>query len=207
MAARRSGLLVDDEVRTLGDDLEVVVGDERRDLDDHVARGIEPRHLEVHPRQHRATVGGAYARPMPFELPVLVADSAVTPGYARPGDAGLDLSARIGVVLEAGGGRALVPTGISVAIPLGWAGFVQPRSGLALRHGVTVLNAPGLIDAGYRDELAVILVNTDPYEDYEVRPGDRIAQLVIQRVEQVSVVVVERLAGENRGGGFGHTGS
>ena len=129
------------------------------------------------------------------------------PSYARPGDGGADLYARIGAVLKAGGGRALVPTGIRLAIPEGYAGFVQPRSGMAARHGVTVANSPGLIDAGYRDEVAVILVNTDPADDFEVRRGDRIAQLVIKRVEQARFVAVEDLPESSRGrGGFGHTG-
>ena len=129
------------------------------------------------------------------------------PAYARAGDAGADLVAREGVVVKAGGGRALVPTGIAVAIPDGYAGFVQPRSGLALRHGVTCLNAPGLIDSGYRDEVRVLLVNTDPSDDFEVRRGDRIAQLVIQRVEQAEWRVVDALDDSERGaGGFGHTG-
>ncbi|HLG92602.1 MAG TPA: dUTP diphosphatase, partial [Acidimicrobiales bacterium] len=92
-------------------------------------------------------------------------------------------------------------------IPVGYAGFVQPRSGLALRHGVTCLNTPGLIDPGYRDEVRVLLVNTDPQLDYEVRRGDRIAQLVVLRVEQVRLVVVDELAASQRGtGGWGHTG-
>ncbi len=129
------------------------------------------------------------------------------PSYARPGDAGADLVARIDVTLEAGGGRALVPTGVALAIPEGWAGFVQPRSGLALRHGVTCLNTPGLIDAGYRDELCVLLVNTDPLTSYQVHRGDRIAQLVIQRVEAVTFVPVAELSETGRGhGGFGSTG-
>lgn len=129
------------------------------------------------------------------------------PAYSRPGDAGLDLYARAEAVLRAGGGRALVPTGIRLAIPEGYAGFVQPRSGLALRHGVTLVNTPGLIDSGYRDELAVILVNTDPVEDFAVQRGDRIAQLVVQRVEHVALVEVGELAETARGrGGFGHTG-
>src|ERR1700677_3282197 len=106
------------------------------------------------------------------ELPV--------PAYARQGDAGADLFARAPVTLPPRGGRALVPTGLVVAIPEGFAGFVQPRSGLALRHGVTCLNTPGLIDSGYRGELSVLLVNTDPVSTYEVNRGDRIAQLVIQ---------------------------
>jgi dUTP pyrophosphatase len=132
------------------------------------------------------------------------------PSYARLGDAGADLLARIDLTLAAGGGRALVPTGVAMAIPEGYAGFVQPRSGLALRHGVTCLNTPGLIDSGYRDELAVLLVNTDPDTTYEVCRGDRIAQLVIQRVESVAFVEVggvDELGDSERGlGGFGSTG-
>jgi dUTP pyrophosphatase len=129
------------------------------------------------------------------------------PVYARAGDAGCDLRAREPVSLPPGGGRALVPTGIAVAIPQGYAGFVQPRSGLALRHGVTCLNTPGLIDAGYRDELRVLLVNTDPSEPYKVERGDRIAQLVIQRVEQADFEVVDELPLSERGqGGFGSSG-
>jgi dUTP pyrophosphatase len=131
------------------------------------------------------------------------------PSYARPGDAGADLYARQEAVIGAGGGRALVPTGVVVAIPPGYAGFVQPRSGLALRHGVTCLNTPGLIDSGYRGELAVLLVNTDPREDYLVRRGDRIAQLVVQQVAQATFVAVgeAELPPADRGvGGFGHTG-
>jgi dUTP pyrophosphatase len=143
-----------------------------------------------------------------LEVPVLHLDTALAlPSYARPGDAGADLVAREDVVLAAGGGRALVPTGVAVAIPEGYAGFVLPRSGLALRHGVTCLNTPGLIDAGYRDELRVLLVNTDPKEDYEVRRGDRIAQLVIQPVECAAFAPVATLPESERGtGGFGHTG-
>jgi len=129
------------------------------------------------------------------------------PAYARPGDAGADLLAREDAKLPAGGGRALIPTGVALAIPEGYAGFVQPRSGLALRHGITCLNTPGLIDSGYRDELRVLLVNTDPHEDYVVRRGDRIAQLVIQKVEQAAWTAVEELDGSDRGlGGFGHSG-
>jgi len=128
------------------------------------------------------------------------------PSYARAGDAGADLVAREDAVLEPSGGRALIPTGVAVAIPDGYAGFVQPRSGLALRHGVTCLNTPGLIDAGYRDELKVLLVNTDPTEPYKVTRGDRIAQLVIQRVEHASFTPVDELPPSERGGGFGHTG-
>ncbi len=143
-----------------------------------------------------------------ISVPVVRVDPELPlPGYARDGDAGADLVARTDVTLRAGGGRAVVPTGIALAIPPGYAGFVQPRSGLALRHGVTCLNTPGLIDAGYRDELAVLLVNTDPATDYEVRRGDRIAQLVIQRVETADFVEVDELADSHRGlGGFGSTG-
>ena len=126
------------------------------------------------------------------------------PSYARSGDAGADLVARTDVVL-APGARVAVPTGIAVAIPRGYAGFVQPRSGVALKHGVTVINTPGLIDSGYRDEVKVALVNLSD-APYEVRRGDRIAQLVIQAVEQVSFVPVEDLDTTDRDGGFGHTG-
>jgi dUTP pyrophosphatase len=132
------------------------------------------------------------------------------PTYAKPGDAGADLVARRGAVLPAHGGRALVPTGMAVAIPEGYAGLVLPRSGLALRHGVTCLNAPGLIDAGYRGELQVILVNHDAAEEYIVSRGDRIAQLVIVRVEEAvfALVGAEGLGQAARGsGGFGHTGT
>jgi dUTP pyrophosphatase len=145
---------------------------------------------------------------MALAIPVVRLDPDLPlPDYARAGDAGADLLARTEVTLSAGGGRAAVPTGIALAIPPGHAGFVQPRSGLALRHGVTCLNSPGLIDAGYRDELAVLLVNTDPATDYVVHRGDRIAQLVIQRVERATFVPVEALGSSERGhGGFGSTG-
>lgn len=144
----------------------------------------------------------------PLEVQVKLLDPELgAPAYARQGDAGADLRARTEVTIPPGGGRALVPTGIAVAIPPGYGGFVQPRSGLALRHGVTVLNSPGLIDAGYRDELKVLLVNTDPTTAYQVRRGDRIAQLVVKRVEHVAFVPVKELPGSERGlGGFGHSG-
>jgi dUTP pyrophosphatase len=131
------------------------------------------------------------------------------PRYARDGDAGADLLARSAVVLAAGGGRAVVPTGVAVAIPDGYAGFVLPRSGLAARHGITCLNTPGLVDSGYRGELQVVLVNLDPANDYEVNRGDRIAQLVILRADQVAfeLVTADELGASERGaGGFGHTG-
>lgn len=129
------------------------------------------------------------------------------PAYATEGDAGADLVAAEAVTLAPGGGRALVATGAAIAIPLGYAGFVQPRSGLALRHGVTCLNTPGLIDSGYRGELKVLLVNTDPSVAFEIARGDRIAQLVIQRVEHANFVEVDELPSSERGdGGFGSTG-
>lgn len=128
------------------------------------------------------------------------------PAYAKDGDAGIDLYAREHVFVSSGGGRALVPTGIAVAIPPGHGGFLLPRSGLALKHGISLLNAPGLIDAGYRDEVKVIVVNTDPVESYEIHRGDRIAQLVILPVEPIRWIVEDSFEGEHRGGGFGHTG-
>ncbi|MFT3851667.1 MAG: dUTP diphosphatase [Ilumatobacteraceae bacterium] len=128
------------------------------------------------------------------------------PTYAHPGDAGLDLRAREDAVVAPAGGRALVPTGLAVAIPPGHAGFVLPRSGNALNHGVTMANSPGLIDAAYRGELKVVLLNTDPTEPFVVKRGERIAQLVVQRVEEVTWQVVDTLEGDDRGGGFGHTG-
>lgn len=145
-----------------------------------------------------------------LEVPLVRLDPDLpVPSYAHQGDAGADLYAREDVVLAPRGGRTLVPTGVAVALPPGYAGFVLPRSGLALRHGVTCLNTPGLIDAGYRDELRVLLVNTDPTAAYEVKRGDRIAQLVIQAVESAkfSETGQEDLPESTRGrGGFGHTG-
>ena len=128
------------------------------------------------------------------------------PEPAHPGDAGLDLRARTDAILPAAGGRVLVPTGIAIAIPPGFAGFVLPRSGIALAHGVGLANSPGLIDSAYRGEIKVVLLNTDPHEPFAVRRGERIAQLVVQRVEHVTWVPVDRLDGDDRGGGFGHTG-
>ncbi len=129
------------------------------------------------------------------ELPV--------PAYAYQGDAGCDLYSRVDKCLMPGE-RALIPTGIAVAIPEGFAGFVQPRSGLAARHGVGIVNTPGLIDSKYRGEVAVILVNHDQLNEFHIQRGDKIAQLVIQRVEQVDFRVVEELDGTARGPrGFG----
>ncbi|MGH8895775.1 MAG: dUTP diphosphatase [Egibacteraceae bacterium] len=128
------------------------------------------------------------------------------PSYAHPGDAGLDLRAREHVTL-APGERTVVPTGVAVAVPPGCVGLVHPRSGLAARHGVTLVNAPGTIDAGYRGEVKVILANLDPAEPVHLARGDRIAQLVVQRVETVCVQEVSDLDETARGlGGFGSTG-
>ncbi len=129
------------------------------------------------------------------------------PAREHDGDAGYDLRARCDAYIAPAGGRALVPTGIALALPPGCAGFVQPRSGLALRHGVTCLNTPGLIDSGYRDEVRVLLVNLDPRASFEVRRGDRIAQLVVQRVEAIEWAEVDTLGETTRGtGGWGSTG-
>jgi len=131
------------------------------------------------------------------------------PRYAQPGDAGADLQARHDVQL-APGERALVPTGVAIALPAGYAAFVHPRSGLAARHGITVVNAPGTVDAGYRGEILVNLLNTDPAQPFAITRGDRIAQLVVQRVSQAHFVEVTSLPGSHRGdnghgasGGFG----
>jgi dUTP pyrophosphatase len=147
---------------------------------------------------------------MPDELVVRVVrlDAALPlPAYARAGDAGVDLVAREDTTLAPAGGRAMVPTGIAIELADGWAGFVLPRSGLAARHGITCLNAPGLIDSGYRDEIKVVLVNLDPSAPYDVQRGDRIAQLVVQRVAAVRWEEVGELSASLRGrGGFGHSG-
>ncbi len=132
---------------------------------------------------------------------------AVVPRYAKAGDAGCDLVAVESCTLRARGGRALVATGLAVAIPEGHGGFVLPRSGLAAKHGVTCANAPGLIDPGYRGEVKVALVNLDPEHDYEVKKGDRIAQLVVLAVSSASFLEVDELPRADRGeGGFGSSG-
>ncbi len=128
------------------------------------------------------------------------------PATAHNGDAGVDLYARENTMIPAGGGRVLMPTGLAVAIPLGYAGFVVPRSGMALKHGITLVNTPGIIDSGYRGELKVVIINTDPTIDYLVTRGDRVAQLLIQRIETIEWNEVNNLDGEDRGGGFGHSG-
>ena len=136
---------------------------------------------------------------------VLLAGAEV-PAYAHPGDAGADLTAAESVTL-APGARATVGTGTAIALPAGYAALVVPRSGLAARHGISIVNAPGLIDAGYRGEIRVTLINTDNHEPYTVNSGDRIAQLVVQPVSQARFTRVERLPGSQRGSaGFGSTG-
>lgn len=141
------------------------------------------------------------------EIPVVRLDSELPlPSYAHDGDAGIDLLAREDAVVAAGGGRVLMPTGIALALPRGFAGFVLPRSGLALKHGISVVNSPGLIDCAYRGEIKVVLLNTDPHDDYRIERGDRIAQLVVQRVAEIVWSEVESLDGDDRGGGFGHSG-
>ena len=144
---------------------------------------------------------------MDLELLVKRLDPDVPlPSRAHPGDAGLDLCAAEDVVLKPGE-RASVGTGIAIALPPGHAGFVLPRSGLAAKHGLSLVNAPGLIDEGYRGEVCVLLVNLDPTEPVELQRGERIAQLVVQPVTAPSIVEVNELPGTARGaGGFGSTG-
>ena len=133
-------------------------------------------------------------------------DGLPAPTYAHPGDAGADLLTRVDVTLQPGE-RATVPTGVAIALPHGYAAFVHPRSGLAARHGVTTLNAPGTVDAGYRGEIHVNLVNTDRTTPVTLHRGDRVAQLVVQRVEYADFVVVDELPDSVRGaGGHGSTG-
>lgn len=128
------------------------------------------------------------------------------PQYAKGGDAGADIYSRVDVTL-APGERALVPTGIAIALPDGYVALVHPRSGLAIKHGVTMVNAPGTVDAAYRGELQCILINHDPRESVSFKRGDRIAQLVFQKVERAEFIEVEHLPGSGRGdGGFGSTG-
>lgn len=143
------------------------------------------------------------------DLPVLIkrVDPTVpVPVYAKGGDAGADLTSTIDFTLEPGQ-RALIPTGISIALPDGYVALIHPRSGLALKHGVTLVNTPGTIDAGYRGEIACILINHDAKDSISFSKGDRIAQLVIQKVERANFIEVEELPGSSRGsGGFGSSG-
>jgi len=132
--------------------------------------------------------------------------TGTAPVYAHPGDAGADLIAAEDVVL-APGERATVGTGLSIALPNGYVGFVVPRSGLAMKHGITIVNSPGTVDAGYRGEIRVTLLNTDARESYAISAGDRMAQLIVMELPRVRFVEVERLPGSERGeGGFGSTG-
>ena len=141
------------------------------------------------------------------ELKIKMLDEGLpAPRYQHEGDAGLDLPSRVDLTIEPGR-RAIVPTGLAVAIPRGYAGFVLPRSGLAARHGIALVNSPGLIDAGYRGEVAVVMINTDKHEAFHIKRGDRIAQLVLQQVVEATTVEVEELHETARGsGGFGSTG-
>lgn len=145
-------------------------------------------------------------QPLPVMIKLL--DPQIpAPAYAKEGDAGADLRSAEDLTL-APGERALVRTGVAVALPEGYVGLVHPRSGLATKHGVTIVNAPGTVDSGYRGELMVTLLNTDPAEPFRVNRGDRIAQLVIQRYEQADFTVVADLPGSERGNaGFGSTGT
>ena len=144
---------------------------------------------------------------MTVQVLVTRLDSSVPlPKYAKAGDAGADLATRIDFTLKPGQ-RALIPTGISIALPNGYVALVHPRSGLAIKHGISMVNTPGTVDAAYRGELAVILINHDPSEAISFKKGDRIAQLVIQQVEKAEFVEVSSLPGSDRGsGGFGSTG-
>lgn len=140
-----------------------------------------------------------------IELPI-VGETEQMPVYAQPGDAGADLRSTQALVLEPGE-RALVATGVSFALPEGYAAFVVPRSGLAVKHGISIVNSPGTIDAGYRGEIKVPLINLDPREPFEIAPGDRIAQLIVMPVTRANFVQVETLPVSERGnGGFGSTG-
>ncbi|WP_307857555.1 dUTP diphosphatase [Paenarthrobacter sp. DKR-5] len=151
------------------------------------------------------TTGAEKFQPLEVQLKMLDAELP-PPSYAHPGDAGADLRSRIDVEL-APGERALVPTGVAIALPVGYVALIHPRSGLATRHGLSIVNAPGTVDAGYRGELAVTLINTDRAKHISLKRGDRIAQMVIQRVEHANFVPVADLPDSVRGaGGFGSTG-
>ena len=143
-----------------------------------------------------------------IEIALKLLDQGLSPPrYQHEGDAGFDLASRIDIVIEPGE-RATLPTGVALQIPRGYAGFVLPRSGLAARHGIALVNSPGLIDAGYRGEIAVVLINTDKRKAFEIKRGDRIAQLVIQKVEEALIREVADLDETSRGaGGFGSTGT
>jgi len=141
-----------------------------------------------------------------LQIAVMRLDPALPlPAYAHPGDAGADLVTAVDLIL-APGERALVPTGVALALPDGYVALVHPRSGLAARHGLSIVNTPGTIDAGYRGEIQVLLINHDPHESVELRRGDRVAQLVVQRFERAAFVAVDELPASVRGtGGYGST--
>ncbi len=149
----------------------------------------------------------AHDNPPTLQVQLHMLDAGMEPpSYAHPGDAGADLRTRIDVVL-APGERALVPTGVSLALPFGFVALIHPRSGLATKSGLTIVNSPGTVDAGYRGELSVTLLNTDLHHSISLSRGDRIAQMVIQRVERAEFIEVEQLPSSVRGtGGFGSTG-
>ncbi|NNH06215.1 dUTP diphosphatase [Cellulomonas fimi] len=159
------------------------------------------------PASHPPGVGSGPVTAEPVEVLLLRLDPDLpAPAYAHPGDAGADLVTRVDVVVPPQG-RVTVPTGVAIALPDGYAAFVHPRSGLAARHGLTIVNAPGTVDAGYRGEIAVTLLNTDVEHPVELHRGDRVAQLVVQRVERARFVEVATLPGSHRGdGGFGSSG-
>jgi dUTP pyrophosphatase len=147
-----------------------------------------------------------YAQFLMKDLQVLLVTSGDVPTYSHPGDAGADLRSAEALTIPPGE-RRTVGTGVAIALPDGYVGLVHPRSGLAAKHGITVLNAPGTVDAGYRGEIRVTLLNTDRNQAFEIAIGDRIAQLVIQGVEKAHFMQVDRLPESNRGeGGFGSTG-
>jgi dUTP pyrophosphatase len=145
--------------------------------------------------------------PTDLEIAVQLLDPGLPlPAYAHPGDAGADLVTAVDVTLDPGE-RALVPTGIALALPEGYVALVHPRSGLAARHGLSIVNTPGTIDAGYRGEIKVLLVNHDPREPIALKRGDRVAQLVVQRFERAAFLAVDHLPESARGsGGYGSTG-
>lgn len=147
------------------------------------------------------------SQPPNLDIEVVLLDPDLEPpSYAHPGDAGADLRTRVDLVLRPGE-RALVPTGVAMALPDGFVGLVHPRSGLATKHGLSIVNAPGTVDAGYRGEISVTLINLDSSHAISLNRGDRIAQLVIQRVERANFTVTDQLPDSVRGtGGFGSTG-
>jgi len=164
-------------------------------------RGHESGHDSAHDVGHDVGTDASTV-----DVLVTLLDDVPTPAYAHPGDAGADLVTTVDVEIPPQG-RVTVPTGVAIALPDGYAAFVHPRSGLAAKHGVTVVNAPGTIDAGYRGEIKVILLNTDVAEPVRLSRGDRVAQLVVQRVEHARFLVATTLPGSHRGsGGLGSSG-